>query len=78
MRFASSLDPGNEVLKLKLSVFNSTQEPDRLLPTTLIEERNSNPFLSLLKFKSLFGSADRLKCFGLLLKLRDQFGSRLG
>lgn len=37
LRFAASLDPTNEVVKMKMNIFGSTDQPDRLLPTTLIE-----------------------------------------
>lgn len=70
LKFALSLDPHNEIVKMKIDLYRNSNESDRLLPTTLIEERNSNPFLNPLKFKTLLGSSDKLKCFNLLLRLR--------
>jgi hydroxyacylglutathione hydrolase len=72
LQFASSVDPDNDIIKMKMELLSKSNESDRLLPTTLIEEKNSNPFLNPLKFKKLLGVSDKFKCFGMLRKLRRQ------
>ncbi|KRX01614.1 hypothetical protein PPERSA_00321 [Pseudocohnilembus persalinus] len=62
--FAKTLDPKNEVLNIKIEACKEAQEKNTyLLPTSLIEEKNYNPYLRLheKKFQDLLEEKDQVK-----------------
>ena len=74
LEFALAIDPENPVLQNKVKMMELLDEDDKLIPSTLVEEKNSNPYFRPKHYASLFESSpSKQEIVSKLLKLRHIF-----